>query len=287
MKSNKKKILCGLVVMALGITISQAADMFGNPTVIGTPGQFEVQIGGGKSTNLNLDTKATTSMVTIGAISQTQQISAMTGAIKEDQAFIGASYTLNNRIQLLANLGTGKDSGQQSSSRAISLKISPNTEGSDVKMGLLLRAQQVTIDIEGPIFTNLQINDGTNVSFWIAPTNGSEQLKYTRMDAFFGASSNSGTVRPYGGLCLSHITGTDTLSLNDNVTIYTSPVGGGAQTTSTQHVSLNSRADITSKGYFTGVLGFSINPDNSNLGMTAEIQAGVQRSLMLSGNIKF
>lgn len=149
MKSNKKKILCGLVVMALGITTSQAADMFGNPTVIGTPGQFEVQIGGGKSTNLNLDTKATTSMVTIGAISQTQQISAMTGAIKEDQAFIGASYTLNNRIQLLANLGTGKDSGQQSSSRAIGLKISPNTEGSDVKMGLLLRAQQVTIDIEG------------------------------------------------------------------------------------------------------------------------------------------
>jgi hypothetical protein len=153
-------------------------------------------------------------------------------------------------------------------------------------MGLLLRAQQVTVDMDGPFAYYPGFSDGTNTYTPDAPINGSEQLKYTRLDAFLGASSGTGVFRPYGGLVLSRISGTDTLSLDDNVSVTSWPNAGGTGTTSVQHVIINNKADISASRYFSAILGFSINPDNQ-LGMTTEFQIGVQKSIMLAGNIRF
>jgi hypothetical protein len=200
---------------------------------------------------------------------------------------VGASYALNAQSQIFVNLGNGKDSGQKSNSRTIGIKIAPEVPPTEIKMGLVLRAQQVTVDIDGPFVYFPVLSDGTNQYFHNAPSiNGSEQLKYTRLDAFFGASSSTGVFRPYGGLGLSRISGTDTLALNDNVSVTAFSIGGGTGTTSEQHVTINNNSDISASRYFSAIFGFSINPD-SQLGMTTEFQIGVQKSIMLAGNIRF
>jgi len=289
MKRYTVNVLCGLVFMSTYSVALCAADMFGNPTTIGTPGQFEIQIGGGKIKKLDLDGKKSTATMQIGTVTGSQSMPAFSGELSENQAFIGVSYALNPRSQLFANLGNGKDSGQQSGSRAIGIKISTPEETSKIRMGLMLRAQQVTIDIDGPFSLNSPfiVSDGIN-NYYLNTSvlNGTEQLKYTRMEAFFGVSENTGIFRPYGGLCLTRITGTDTISLDDTVSVNSTPVGGGAVTTTTQRVMYNNKSDLSGSGYLSGVLGLSINPD-SDLGMTVEIQTGIQQAIMLSGNIRF
>lgn len=290
MKFDKQKMLCGFVFMITCPTASYATGMFGNPTVVGTTGKVEILVGGGKSSQFDLDSKKTTAVLQIGNMSGSYALPASSDTLKEDQVFIGMSYTLDARSQLFASLGTGKDSGQHSSSRTIGVKISPEAEATEIRMGLMLRAQQVNTDIEGPFSLSTpynQLNDGTNTSYFFGPINGTEQIKYTRMDTFFGASRNTGVIRPYGGLCLTYISGTDTVALDDMVTVWSYPNAGGPNTSSTQHVSFNAKSDIAGRNYFSTVLGLSINPSNSNIGMTAEFQSGVQKAFMLSGNIKF
>ena len=290
MRFDSKIILCGLVVMSTCSVASHAADLFGNPTLIGTPGMAEIQIGGGKTSKFELESSKTVGTTQIGAFSESHAVSAYSGTLEEDQVVVGLAYSLSPRTQLFANMGTGKDSGQKSSSHGIGVKISPQTEAPEVRMGLMLRAQQVKMDIDGPFdlsYPYSSVNDGTNTHYWFGTlTNGTEQIKYTRMDAFFGASTSTGIIRPYGGLCLTHISGTDTIAINDTITVSTYPNAGGPGSSSTQTVSFNAKSDISGNKYFTGVLGFSINPD-SDLGMTAELQIGVQKSIMLAGSIRF
>lgn len=283
-----KKTFCSLVITFMCPAISHA-DILGNPTLIGEPGKLEIQIGGGKD-ELTLDSTKSTGRLQIGATSEYKSLPASTGTFKEDQVFIKIAYPLNTRTQLFADLGTGKDSGQKSSHQGIGVKFSPD-DISEIKMGLILRVQQVKIDIDGPFALYSpynQVSDGTTITStgWGTPLNGSEQIKYTRFDAFFGASRNTGIIRPYGGLCLTRSSGTDTIAIDDMTTTLSYPVAGGVVTNSTRRVSFNARSDISSKKYFSGVLGLSINPQGS-LGMTAEFQRGVQDSFMLSGNVRF
>ena len=178
-----------------------------------------------------------------------------------------------------------------SKSRGIGVKISPDIESSSVRMGLILRAQQVTVNIDGP-FRILppynSINDGTNIHSWsfYDGINGAEEIKYTRLDAFFGASRSTGIFRPYGGFLLTDISGTDTIAVDDAATVYSRPVGGGVETSTTQQVAFNAEADITGGKNFSGVLGLSINLDN-DLSMTAEVQGGAQNTISFSGSIGF
>jgi len=286
MLSGRKKSLNILLLLCVSTT-SFAADMLGNPAYIGVPGQFAIEIGGGKSSDFSVDIEKSTSTVTIGNLSQTGAEPAGFGKNSEDQVFIGASYAINATTQIFANFGNGKETGQQSSSRTLGFKISPEVDSSDVRMGLILRAQQVDIDVDGPFSFTASINDGTNIhQTFGAVINGTEQVEYTRFDAFFGASRNTGVFRPYGGLCLTKVSGTDTIALSDITTVTSFPVSGGAVTQTNERVTYNTKADISGSKYFTGVLGFSLHPGN-NLGLTAEIQAGLQRALMLSGNMGF
>jgi hypothetical protein len=88
-----------------------AADLLGNPTVIGAPGKFELQIGGGKSSDLAMDLKKSVSYIQIGTLaSGTQSIPEASGTLKEDQVFIGASYTLNemHKAKYSPTLAMGK-----------------------------------------------------------------------------------------------------------------------------------------------------------------------------------
>lgn len=289
MKLNMLAKFCGILTLYLLPTSLYAADMFGNPTVIGSPGSFDIQIGGGGSSDLALDVKAATATFGVGTSSGTVSYSAGTGTLKEDQAFVGIAYTPNLRSQLFVNIGTGTASGQRSSIRAIGAKILPQLADSDVKMGLVLRAQQATVDIDGPFIFPSGATDGTNYYYPNTPyaaINGTEQLKLTRLDVFFGASASSGVFRPYGGVSLSRINGTDTLNMSETVSVSADPVGGGAGSTSVQPVSLHAKSDVTGSRYFTGIVGLSINPDSA-LGLTAEIQYGVQRSIAFAGNMRF
>lgn len=86
------------------------------------------------------------------------------------------SYTLSSSKLIFINSGTGKDSGQQSTSRAIGVTISPNHGKSSIKMGLTLRATQTTIDIDGSFWGdgNIGFNDGVNKYIIGWPIDGSE-----------------------------------------------------------------------------------------------------------------
>ncbi len=222
----------------------------------------------------------------MGNLSGVELEPAIVGTNSEDQVFIGATYAINTKTQLFANFGNGKAPGQKSSSRAIGLQISPESDTSEVRMGLTLRAQQVEINVDGPFFLQTTINDGTTIHQFFGIVNGTEQVKYTRLDAFFGASRNTGTFRPYGGLCLTKLSGTDTMALNDTGNVNSFPVGGGAVTTTSERVTYNAQADLSGSKFFTGVLGLSVHPDD-NLGLTAEFQSGLQRAFMLSGRYGF
>lgn len=68
--------------------------------------------------------------------------------------------------------------------------------------------------------------------------------------------------------------------------VQSNPVGGGPGSITTQHVLYHSKSDLTGSQYFSGALGLSFNPD-SDMGMTAEIQIGVQKSITLAGNLGF
>ena len=288
MASTIRKLLSGIVTVFLIPATSFAVDMLGNPTQIGLPGTFDIQIGGGRMTNLDFDVTKTIATFQVGTASGTYLYQPSTGKVEEDQAFIGLSYVLNSRSLIFVNLGSGKSTSQSSNSRAIGFKLSPQLEESYFKMGLVLRAQQVAIDIDG-LFVPPPLNDGTNayaLNTLYGAINGNEQIKYTRLDAFFGASIGTGAIRPYGGVCLSRLSGSDTLSLNETVSVNTSPIGGGTPTTSTQSVSLQAKGDISGSRYFTGVLGLSFNPDNF-MGLTTEIQMGVQNTIAIAGNYKF
>ncbi|MBI3481114.1 MAG: hypothetical protein HY016_12295 [Nitrosomonadales bacterium] len=286
----KNKLLCSLILISTCPAASLAADMFGNPTQIGTPGKFEIQIGGGVSSNIALDSNKSTGTLQIGTVSGSQSMPPFSDTLlKEDNVFIGLSYSFNARSQLFAHLGTGKNTRQQSSRSTIGVKILPGMQASELKMGLMLRAQQVTTNSDGLFFLPYpyaRVTDGVNNIYVTDVINGTEQIKYTRIDAFFGASASTGVVRPYGGLCLSRISGTDTVALDGMTTVWSNPIAGGMTTYSTQHVTFNAQSDITGRRYFNGVLGLSFNPDD-DLGMTAELQVGVQQSFMLAGNIRF
>jgi hypothetical protein len=288
MKLNNHLAVFCFVATSLGYQVSTyASDMFGNPTVIGPQGKLELQIGGGKSKELALDVSKSVTTVQIGSSTSISQAeSAASGNLEEDQVFVTGAYAVNAQMQIFANVGSGKGGGQKSTSRGIGFKLVPESASSAVKMGLILRAQQITADFEGPFNYWMPIFDSVNNYYLNAPVNGTEQLKFTRLDAFFGASTSTGLFRPYMGVALSRISGSDTLALDDTVSVNAWPISGGSQTTSTQHVVIHNKADLSASRYFTGVFGFSINPDEQ-LGMTAEFQIGVQKSITLAGNIRF
>lgn len=272
MTSVVKKLLYGLMAIPACADISYAAEMLGNPTDIGTPGQFELLVGGGKTSDLSLAAGKSTGILHIGSASATFILPASAGNFNDEQIFFGLSYALNAKTQLFANFGSGNNSEQSTKTNTVGLKLSPQTGESETKMGIMLRAQQVTMDIEGPFFVSSynSINDGTNVNrFWSA-LNGTEQIKYIRMDAFIGASRNTGTFRPYGGFCLTRISGTDTISLNDTVNVSSYPSAGGTLTSSMQQVSFNAKSNISGNKNFTAVFGLGINPNN-DIGIVTEL----------------
>jgi len=282
---NKTQYLFGLLLVSV-TQVLFAADMLGNPILIGNPGSFDIQIGGGKSSDLKLDIKQSTGTFKVGTASGSFTTPTATGKLKEEQVFIRLAYTLNLRSQVFGQFGSGTATGQKSSSRSIGIKIVPTLGESDVKMGLLLRAQQVTVDMDGPFAVwDMNFSDSIN-RYIISELNGTEQIKLSRLDAFLGASSSTGIVRPYGGLLLSRISGTDTLSLNDTVSVSSCPLGGGGCSPSTEIVSVYNKADFSGSRNISGVLGLNINPDSA-IGLTAELQLGVQRSVMLAGSIRF
>jgi len=263
-----------------------AADILGNPTLTGNPGRFEFQVGGGRSSQFDLDTKQSIAILQYGSVSGTDTIPAGTGTFSEDQAYIGLSYATNTISQIFVNIGSGKDTSQQSSNYAIGIKFSPPPRESAINMGLILRATHTTVDLDvGYYIGSLSISDGTN-KYIASSARGSEKLEFTRLDAFVGASSRTGAIRYYGGICLSRITGSDTLALDDTSTVFAYPIGGGAGSSSTQQVTLDARSDLSGSHYIGGVLGLSINPD-SGMGMTVELQEGIQRSVMLAGILSF
>ncbi len=284
------------LVLAGCSAAAHAEYMLGNPAVIGTPGQFEILVGGGQSEKLNLDSKATTATLSFGTVSGPSPVIAKTPEIGDDQVFIGASYVLNKRAQFFASIGSGKKTGWQSTSRSrsIGVKISPDTGDSFMRMGLILRAQQVSMDVGsirwngfGPLSDGINNFNYTSSSLVpLPPLTRNEQFKYTRYDVFFGASTSTGIIRPYGGLCLTSISGTDSISVSGQGNIHITPVGGGAGTYSILPVMFNSKSDISASKNITGVLGISFNPD-SELSMTAEYQSGLQDSIAISGSIKF
>jgi len=287
MTSVVKKLLCGLMVIPACANISYATEMLGNPTDIGTPGQLELLVGGGRTTDLSLAAGKSTGNLHIGSASATFTLPASAGNFNDEQIFFGLSYAFNAKTQLFANFGSGKNSEQSTKTNTVGLKLSPQTETAETRMGIVLRAQQVTMDIEGPFYVPpSSINDGTNTSYFGTALNGTEQIKYTRMDAFIGASRNIGTFRPYGGFCLTRISGTDTISLNDTVNVSSFPNAGGTGSTTMQQVSFNAKSNISGNKNFTAVFGLGINPNN-DIGIVSELQFGVQRSVSMSGNFRF
>jgi|GEM_PF-4670277 len=237
---------------------------------------------------LDLDSKQSVAAVDFGLASGTDSIPAGTWTLDgEDQLYIGLAYAPNSISQIFVNLGSGKDAGQKSTSHAIGIKFSPAPMESAINMGLMLRATQSTIDIDGLFWLHdISISDAVNSYSVNAYVNGSEELKLTRLDAFIGASSRTGVIRYYGGLCLSRIAGSDKIVLDDTATVFSYPLAGGSGSSSTEDVTLAAKSDISGSHYIGGVLGLSINPD-SGMGMTFEIQEGIQRSVMLAGVLSF
>lgn len=281
------KLLCGLLAIPACADITYAAEMLGNPTDIGTPGQLELLVGGGRTTDLSLAAGKSTGNLHIGSASATFTLPASAGNFNDEQIFFGLSYAFNAKTQLFANFGSGKNSEQSTRTNTVGLKLSPQTETAETRIGVVLRAQQVALDIVGPFFvSHNSINDGTNTSFFGTALNGTEQIKYTRMDAFIGAGRNVGTFRPYGGFCLTRISGTDTISLNDTVNVSSFPNAGGTVSNTMQQVSFDAKSNISGNKNFTAVFGLNINPNN-DIGIVAELQFGVQRSVSMTGNIKF
>lgn len=101
MRLDCKNILWIILLAACPIA-SYAADMLGNPTFIGTPGQVAIEIGGGKSSNFSVDIEKTTATVTMGNLSGVELEPAIVGTNSEDQVFIGATYAINTKTQLFA-----------------------------------------------------------------------------------------------------------------------------------------------------------------------------------------
>jgi len=288
-KPHKKHLLAGLLALCVCPIASHAADMFGNPTAIGTPRRFEIEIGGGRSSDLDLDVTGGTATTQIASAAVSRTAFAESVTVKEDQAFVRLGYALNSRVQLFASLGTGKDEGRRSSSRAIGVKLSPDTESSALRVGLMLRAQQVKRDDDGRFVLPQPFDsasDGVDVYVVQDRVSGTKRIEYSRLDAFFGASAKTGLFRLYGGVGVSRISGTYTVALDDTIGVISTPVGGGPLTTSTQRVTFNRRSDISGSGYVSGVLGLSVRP-NDDSAITAEMQVGVQRAFMLSGTLWF
>jgi len=208
----------------------------------------------------------------------------------EDQTFARVSYTVTPNVQLSAFLGSGKDTGQKSNSYGIGLKVLPGQEAGDIKMGVMVRAQRVKIDTQGPFTLNAPYNavtDGVNNTwFYGAPVNGTETTQYMQYDIFLGASTSTGTVRPYGGVALTKISGTDTALFSGSVPTMTCPVAGGVCTNATQNATFSSKMNISGNKMFSAVLGLDINPESA-LGMTLEGRVGTQSLLTLAGHLRF
>jgi len=186
---NKPQFVFGLLLVSV-TQVLFAADMLGNPIQIGNPGLFDIQIGGGKSSDLKLDIKQSTGTFKVGTASGSFTAPTATGKLKEEQVFIGLAYTLNSRSQVFGQYGSGTATGQKSSSRSMGIKIVPALGESDIKMGLMLRAQQVTVDIDGS-FAVWDINFSDSINrYIISQLNGTEQIKLSRLDAFLGASAS-------------------------------------------------------------------------------------------------
>ena len=266
MKLDKPLIITGVLAVSAWPVVSCAAGMLGDPTAIGAPGKFEIQVGGGKVSDLKLDFNQTTAAIQIGSVSQSGSYPPASGSFSEDQAFVGLNYALNSRAQLFANIGTGNDSGSKSSSRAIGVKFSPSAESSGLRTGLMLRVQQVKSDSNGlsaiPQPFDV-VNDGTNVYAVTGLLHGTDHLKYTRMDALFGVSKSTGIYRPYGGLCVTRISGTNEFTLDDTADVQSYPVAGGPVSYSTPRVIFNVNTDISASRYVSAVLGLDVIPDQA------------------------
>ena len=152
-------------------------------------------------------------------------------------------------------------------------------------MGLLVRAQLVKKDIEG-VYASSTISDGINTYYVCCSKNATEQISYSRYDIFFGASRNTGIFRPYGGLGLTQLVGTYSFSYDETISVSSNPVGGGAVTYTNSPVTINSKGNISGTRIFTGVLGLSMSPDDV-LGMTIELQYGVENAILMAGSVKF
>ncbi len=271
------------------LTASAHADQLGNPTRVGQPGSLEVSVGGGKSSNLSLDFDSTTATTTVGNLTNVNAVQAGSSTFREDKVFAGIAYTVNPRLQVSGNLGSGKDTGQKSNTFGIGVKSVPAQENTDIKFGLMLRAQRVKVDTQGPFTLTLpyaNATDGVNNNLIQTPLNGTETLKYNQYDIFLGASTSSGAVRPYGGFALTKISGSDNLALGGSATIATCPVAGGACTTSVQNASFNSRTNVSGTKMFSVILGLDFNPDSA-IGMTLEARLVSQRMVTLAGNFRF
>lgn len=265
------------------------ADQFGNPTVVGQPGSVEVSIGGGRASSFTLDSDRTTAVTTVGNISNTNPVPPGSTTYKEDQVFGRVSYTINSQVQVSALFGSGKDTAQKSSSFGLGLKLLPGQSNGDVKMGMMLRAQRVRMEVQGPWTLSppySNVSDGVSTSSVRGTLDGTDSLQYMQYDMFLGVSTATGMIRPYGGFALTKITGTDTTAFSGNPTTWTCSAATGLCNIGTTAATLNSKANISGNRLFSGIVGLDINPESA-LGLTIEGRWGTQKLMTVAGNMRF
>jgi hypothetical protein len=295
-KSGRKRVMLSqlklgtmaFLVAGILVPVTASADQFGNPTTIGQPGSVQVMIGGGQRSALDITSDATTVVTTIGGVSNSNLAPVSTTSYKENVATAGVSYAINPRAQIFANLASGTDTAQKSNSYALGFKFVPAQDTGPVKMGLMVRAQRVKIDVTGPFAISApynSVNNGTNTSAFMS-LDGTDSLRYNRFDLFLGASATTEVLRPYGGFALTRISGTENVSLAGTPSVTTCPNAGGTCTVSTQAASINSSGNISGAKQFSLVAGLELNPDSA-LGMTLEARFGVEQMVSLTGHLSF
>lgn len=294
---RKKFCLFSLAISSFFLLplIVQAQGLLGNPGFIeGGSAKFRLEVGGGTVLKQKIKYKETT--IPFNTTSQNFLITGEEGTdeIEKEQFFLSGFIGLGSMGDFFANVGMLKIKndafdGDQNLSWGAGLRISPPQDGW-VRFGLIVQVahEKSTDDNVTLQFSSFDTEptNPTTITSIRATAKGKSEIEITRYDIFLGFSAQNLPILPYGGLLVTVLDGTDTITSNGQAFIDRFPRSGGLVTTTTENFSTSFENDLEEESMVGGVLGFVFNPSGKS-GVTLEGQFGSNSAVMLAVFMRF
>lgn len=289
-KRNEVLLFCLVFFFSIAQPGTSSAQIqYGDPSYI-NDSKHPVKFGFGAGITGREEIKLKPTPMTVqssGGQTLTFDLAPQQQELQSIQMYLTGSMRLGQTVELSAIVGQTKIREPLNADYALlggaGLRISPPQTGM-FKMGLLLQASFSSgkgTAVKESISSNSHTASGDYVIFGASGT-GQEKMSLERYDALLGFGVDRiPHVRPYAGLLMSRIQGTDEVTFQGAGGVCVIPSGGSSCTfQSVTQTQFSVKRDIEERNSVGGIVGIILNPaDNVNIILEGQFATSYSFSL--------